>query len=98
MGLKVGELKLKIDGDVRSQSESPAVSFANGSEGKRDIAGKFGEVHDRIGVDGNHEVVFTLEGGEWGRKKLKRRTQIQFSKNMRDYCYEGKNIYELVMP
>ena len=62
MGLKVGELKLKINRDVGCKRKSPGVRFANGSEGERDIVRKFREVHNRVGMDGNHEVIFALEG------------------------------------
>lgn len=58
-----GELELEIDGHIALQREGLAASVADGGGGEADVAGKLGSTHDRVGVNGNEEVLLVLWSG-----------------------------------
>ena len=63
MLLERGELKLEIDGHVALQGEGLGAGVADGSGREAHVAGELGSAHDRVGMDGNEEVLLVLWSG-----------------------------------
>ena len=60
MSLLIVQLVLKLDGDFAFQRESVCAALPDWSAWELDRAWELGCVHDRIGVNGNQDVLLSL--------------------------------------
>ena len=61
MGLDIGELELEVHGHVAFQCHSPCSALADGSAREHYTLGELGRVHHWVGVDGDQEVLLSLQ-------------------------------------
>ena len=58
--LHSGQLKLKVDGHVTLQGECPVACAPDRSGRKSHVTRKLGCAHDRVGMDGNQQILLIL--------------------------------------